>query len=91
MKSAVLIFGVAVVIAVAAAKTAHKTEIVAVNSVSVAAGKSRTVKLSLDSTGRRLLSKFHKLPMLLVVVQGAKTIGAERVTLTLPRAKRHRR
>ena len=79
------------VIAVAAAKTAHKTEIVAVKSLSIAAGKSATIKLSLDSAGRRLLSEFHKLPMLLVVVQGAKTVGAKPVTLTLPRSKRSNR
>jgi hypothetical protein len=75
------------VIAVAAAKTTHRSKIVAGKSISVAAGKSTTVKLSLNSTGRRLLNKFRKLPMLLVAVQGSKTVGAERVTLTLPRQK----
>jgi hypothetical protein len=75
------------VIAVAAAKTTHRSEIVATKSVTVAADESRTVRLSLDPTGRKLLNKFRKLPMLLVVVQADKTVGAARVTLTLPPKK----
>jgi hypothetical protein len=78
------------VIAVAAAKTRDETKLVAAKVVSITSGTKATVTLTLDAAGRKLLRKFHKLPMLLLVVQGGKTVGARRVTLKLPKAKHHR-
>ncbi len=68
------------VIAVAASKTKHKVVIVGAGRVTLAAGRSKTVKLSLDGAGRKLLKKFHKLPVLVIAVQGGRTFGSHRVT-----------
>lgn len=77
------------VIAVSAAKKKHKVVLVASARVTLAAGGSKTVKLTLGGTGKKLLAKFHKLPLLLLVDQGSKTVGSARVTLKLPK-KKHR-
>ncbi len=68
------------VIAVAAAKTKHKAVIVGAGRVTLAAGRSKTVKISLDGAGRKLLKKFHKLPVLVIAVQGSRTFGSHKVT-----------
>jgi hypothetical protein len=77
------------VTAVAAAKTKHKSVVVGSARVTLAAGGSKTVKLSLNGAGKKLLTKFHKLPMLAVVLQGGKTVGAHKVTVTAPKKKHH--
>jgi hypothetical protein len=68
------------VVAVAASKTRHKVLIVGAGRVTLAAGRSETVKLSLDGAGRKLLKKFHKLPVLVIAVQGSRTFGSHKVT-----------
>jgi hypothetical protein len=77
------------VTAVAAAKTKHKSVVVGSTRVTLTAGAAKTVKLGLNGTGRKLLSKFPKLPMLAVVLQGGKTVGAHKVTVTAPKRKHH--
>jgi hypothetical protein len=60
------------VVAVAAAtnpKNKKKTVIVGSKTVTLAAGKSETVQLSLNHTGKSLLSRLHRLPAQLTVVQ----------------------
>jgi hypothetical protein len=68
------------VVAVAASKTRHKVLIVGAGRVTLAAGRSETVKLSLDGACRKLLKKFHKLPVLVIAVQGSRTFGSHKVT-----------
>jgi hypothetical protein len=76
------------VIGVAASKTKHRSVVVGSERVTLAAGGSKTVKLGLNGTGRKLLKKFRKLPMLAILVQGGKTVGAHKVTLTVPKKRR---
>ena len=68
------------VIAVAASKTKHKVVIVGAGRVTLGAGRSKTVKVSLDGAGRKLLKKFHKLPVLVIAAQGSRTFGSHKVT-----------
>jgi hypothetical protein len=68
------------VIAVAAAKTKQKVVIVGAGRVTLAAGSSKTVKVSLDGAGRKLLKKFGKLPVEVIAVQGGKAFGSHKVT-----------
>jgi hypothetical protein len=81
------------VTAVAAAKHKHKHKhksvVVGSGRLTLAAGGAKTVKLGLNGTGKKLLKKFHKLPMLAVVLQGGKTIGAHKVTVTASKKKQH--
>jgi hypothetical protein len=65
---------------VAASKTKHKVVIVGAGRVTLGAGSSKTVKVSLDAAGRKLLKKFHKLPVLVIAVQGSRTFGSHKVT-----------
>jgi hypothetical protein len=51
------------------------------------AGRSQSVSVSLNGAGKSLLKKFHRLPLLLVVLQGKTTVGSEKVTLVAPKHK----
>jgi hypothetical protein len=78
------------VTAVAAkAKAKHESVVLGSARVTLAAGGSKRDKLSLNGAGKKLLSKFHKLPMLAIVLQGGKTVGARKVTVNAPKKKHH--
>jgi hypothetical protein len=79
------------VTALSAVKAKHKVVLVASVRVTLAAGKSKTIKLTLNRSGKKLLAKFHKLPALLLVVQGSKTVGSSRqmFKLTKPKHRHH--
>jgi hypothetical protein len=66
-------------------KTRHEVTVLGTSAVAVAAGGSRTVSVSLNSVGKRLLKRFHRLPLLLVVHQGTTTVGSDKVTLVAPK------
>jgi hypothetical protein len=68
------------VIAVATSKTKRKVVIVGAGRITLAAGRSKTVKVSLDGAGRKLLKKFRKLPVLVLALQGTRTFGSHKVT-----------
>jgi hypothetical protein len=75
------------VTAVAASKTKHKLAVLGSKAVTVAAGRSQTVSVSLNGAGKSLQKKFHRLPLLLVVLQGKTTVGSDKVTLVAPKHK----
>ena len=75
------------VVAVAARATTHRTVIVGSKRITLAAGKSATVRVSLDGTGKKLLKRFHKLPLLLLVLQGNTTIATHRLTISEQRKR----
>jgi hypothetical protein len=77
------------VIAVSAGKTRHKTVIVGATALDIQAGTSETVKVALNGRGKRLLAKFHRLPTLLLVLQGKTTVAAVKVTFNSPRRRHH--
>ena len=71
-------------------KTATKTKVVTVasHSGSLQPGKSATVTLKLNATGRALLKRFHKLKVRIVVKVGGKIISSATVTITEPTEKK---
>jgi hypothetical protein len=69
------------VIAVAAsAKTTKKTVVVGSETVTVAAGTRRTVNLSLNGTGKKLLGKHNPLRTKLRITQASKTVASSTIT-----------
>ena len=54
-------------------------------SLEAAARDAAAVGSSLDSAGKSLLKRFHRLPLLLIVLQGKTTVGADKVTLVAPK------
>jgi hypothetical protein len=66
-------------------KTKHKVVLVASARLTLAAGHSKTIKLTINRTGKKLLAKFHKLPTLLLVLQGGKTVGTHKLTFKYKR------
>ena len=72
------------VVAVAARKTTHKDVVLGSKAVAVAQGSSKTVSVSLNRAGKNLLKKFHRLPVLLIVLEGTTTVGTDKVTLVGP-------
>jgi hypothetical protein len=76
------------VIAVAASKTKRKSVILGSKTVTIAAGKSETISVGLGGAGKGLLKRFHKLPLLVVVLQGQKLVGSAKVTLVAPKPKK---
>ncbi len=65
-----------------------KVVVVASGSVNLSAGAKKTLKLRLNSTGRALLSKFHKLTALVTVSSDGKTLKTATVTLHEPKKKK---
>jgi hypothetical protein len=67
-----------------------KQVVVAGGSATLAAGTTQVLTLTLDSTGRALLSKFGKLPTIVTASSAGKTIDATTVTVqkTKPKKKR---
>jgi hypothetical protein len=65
-----------------------KVVVVASGSVNLSAGAKKTLKLRLNSTGRALLSKFHKLTALVTVSSDGKTLKTATVTLREPKKKK---
>jgi hypothetical protein len=75
-------------------KKAHATTkqvVVASGSVTLAAGTTKTLTLTLDSTGRALLSKFGKLPAIVTASSAGKTIDTTTVTVQKAKTKRKRK
>lgn len=60
-------------------------------SYTLAAGRSMTVHLRLNRTGRRLLARFHKLPVKVTVTQVGKPkpISTRKLTIHLRKPKHH--
>ncbi len=71
----------------AAAKT--KTVVIAIGDVSLAAGASKTLELSLNAAGRALLAKYGKLTAIVTVSSAGKTLDT--ATVTVQKAKKPKR
>ena len=72
----------------ASAKTVRKTVVVGSKKVTVAAGKSETVKLSLNGTGKRLLAKHKPLRTKLTVRASGKTVASSTIAFKTKKKKR---
>lgn len=81
------------VIAVSAAKHKIKRKLVTVGrvTVTIAAGHAKTVKMSLNATGRKLLTKEHTLPLKLTVAQGKLTVTTKTLTVKAETGRTHTR
>jgi hypothetical protein len=81
------------VIAVSArkAKVTHKTIVVGTASATIPAGRTVTVKIGLDRTGRHLLAARHRLTATLTVTQRVsgrnRTISTQKVTFKAPKPR----
>lgn len=71
-------------------RVTHKTVVVGQASVTLAPGQSRSVTVSLNGTGKALLSRRGKLLVKLTVAQGARVLKTVKLTLHPP-AKKHKR
>jgi hypothetical protein len=70
------------VLGVSAAVTRHRTLTVGTRRVKIAAGKTATATVTLNATGRRLLARFHRLPVRLrIAVAGQKRSTTRNVTV----------
>ena len=71
-------------------RVTHKTVVVGHASVTLTPGQSRSVTVSLNGTGRALLSRRGRLLVKLTVTQGARVLKTAKLTLHPP-AKKHKR
>jgi hypothetical protein len=80
------------VIAVAAAKKKETKKIVVVgrSTVTLTARETKTVRLALNATGKRLLAKAHSLKTRLVVAESGKTVSASTLTFKAKHSKHKR-
>jgi hypothetical protein len=67
------------------AKVTHRTVVLGTTSATIAAGRTATVRISLNGAGRRLVAARHKLTAKLTVAQGNRTISTQKVTFKAPR------
>jgi Ca2+-binding RTX toxin-like protein len=74
-----------------AAKTKKRTIALGHVSASLAGGTSKTLSVSLDSTGRALLARYHSLHVKLLATEtiGGKQVVAATLTITFTAPKRH--
>jgi hypothetical protein len=75
----------------ASTKITKKTVIVASEVITVAAGKTATIKLTLDSTGKRLLASHSPLRTRLTVSAFGKRVASPTLTFKAKRARAPRR
>lgn len=72
-------------------RTTTKQVVVASGGVTLAAGATQVLTLTLNSTGRALLSKFGKLPAIVTAGSAGKTIDTTTVTVQKAKAKKKRK
>ena len=71
------------------ARLTHKTVVLGTASATIRAGRTATVHVGLNHTGRHLLAARHKITAKLTVVQHRRRIATQKVTFRAP--KHHRR
>jgi hypothetical protein len=71
-------------------KTSTKTVTTGAKTVTIPAGKTVTITVNLNATGRKLLSRYHKLPVHLsaVFVAQKTTVIAQNLTIKPPKPKK---
>ena len=74
-----------------ALKETKKVVVVGSEKVTIGAGDHKTIKVSLNRTGTRLLDKFHTLPAKLVVAEDGKTERTAKLKFKLKRKSRSHR
>jgi hypothetical protein len=78
------------IVAVSAARAPRRkrrTVVIGRRAVTLAPGQTRTVTISLNSTGKALLARYHRVAAELIVTQGARTVKAAKLELA---AAKHR-
>jgi len=69
--------------------TKRKVVVIGEVKVTLGAGQSETVKVSLNSTGRKLIAQHKKLPVEALVLGEGATLKALKLQLTRPPKKKH--
>jgi hypothetical protein len=82
------------VIAVTAAKKASpkskkKVVVLGTTTVTLTAGQSKTVRITLNGTGKQLLAKHHSLKVKLAITGSGKTVSGRTVTFTAKPQNKH--
>jgi hypothetical protein len=72
-------------------KRTVKTVVIGSVSVKLSGGTKKTVKLTLNSTGRALVTKRHSVPAQVKVTQGKTLLRSQRVTFKQPTRKPKRK
>jgi hypothetical protein len=67
------------------AKVTRKTVVLGTASATIKAGRTATVRISLNRAGRNLLAARHKVTAKLTVAQGKRTISTQKVTFNAPK------
>jgi hypothetical protein len=71
------------------AKVTHQTVVLGTASATIRAGRTATVRISLNRTGRKLVAARHKVTAELTVAHGKRTVSTQKVTFKAP--KQHAR
>ena len=66
-----------------------KTVVIGSVAITLRGGATKTVTLTLNSTGRALVALHHSLPARVQVTQGRRLVRSQRVTFTKPKRKAH--
>jgi hypothetical protein len=76
------------VLGVSAAVKHHRTVGVGTRTVTIAAGKTATITVTLNATGRRLLARFHRLPVRLRIAVAGRSRSTTRNVTVRPAGSR---
>lgn len=71
-------------------ETTNKTKLLASARLSLKAGQTKTVTLTLNSMGKRLLARLGKLPVVISVAINTTTVKGAHATLHSPKKPKHR-
>jgi hypothetical protein len=69
-------------------KATMKQVVIASSSATLAAGTTKTITLTLNAAGKKLLAKYHKLQVLVTVSAAGKTIRTQKLTITAAKVGR---
>ncbi len=71
-------------------KPSSRTVVVGTARATIRAGRSKTLKISLNRTGKRLLAKHHTLKVKLVITQKGRTVRKTTITFKTKPAHKHK-
>jgi hypothetical protein len=67
----------------------HTTVVLGTASATIGAGRTATVRISLNRSGRKLVAARHKVTAKLTIAQGKRTVSTQKVTFKAPKHSRH--
>ncbi|MGZ6840278.1 MAG: hypothetical protein ACXVHC_07485 [Frankiaceae bacterium] len=82
--------GKVIALAASTKKTTKKTVTIASKTATIPAGRTKTITLTLNGAGKRLLAKHNPLKAKLTVTQSRKTVTSKTITLKTKTKKKKR-